>query len=60
MAASQPKLKKKAKVASPRKPVVRRKRESFAKPYDAKKFAGTVPAFAEITADEMKSWRDDR
>ena len=28
--------------------------------YDAKKFAGSVPAFANITLEEMKAWRDDR
>lgn len=51
---------------SRRKPAVRRKKaapvrsKGFAQPYDARKFAGTVPAFAGITAEEMKAWRDDR
>ncbi|MCB0772471.1 MAG: hypothetical protein KDB93_03765 [Flavobacteriales bacterium] len=34
--------------------------EPYTQPYDAKKYAGTVPAFAEITLEEMRAWRDDR
>jgi len=30
------------------------------KPFDAKKFLGMIPAFANITLEEMRSWRDDR
>jgi hypothetical protein len=33
---------------------------AFAKPYDAKKYEGSVPAFASVVAEEMKKWRDDR
>ena len=28
--------------------------------YDAKKFEGTVPSFANVTLEEMRAWRDDR
>ena len=35
------------------------KTTGLVKPYDAKKYAGSVPAFASVDAEEMKSWRDD-
>lgn len=61
MASSNTKSKKSSKRSSARrKPVVRRNGKSYAQPYDAEKFAGTVPAFADVTAEEMKTWRDDR
>lgn len=28
--------------------------------YDAKKFEGTVPSFANVSLEEMRAWRDDR
>ncbi len=34
--------------------------EPYTQPYDATKYAGTVPAFADMTLEEMRSWRDDR
>lgn len=37
----------------------KRPRKGFAKPYDAKKYQGSVPAFASVVAEEMKKWRDD-
>ncbi|MBL0127459.1 MAG: hypothetical protein IPP83_08345 [Flavobacteriales bacterium] len=37
-----------------------KKTDVLVKPYDAKKYAGSVPAFASVVAEEMKSWRDDR
>jgi hypothetical protein len=49
----------KAKLA-PRKAGTRRKRKSLSRPYDAKMYAGSVPAFASVVAEEMKAWRDDR
>lgn len=52
-----------AKVAGAAKPrhVVREKvKGAFTKPYDAKKYEGSVSAFASVVAEEMKSWRDDR
>ncbi len=33
---------------------------TYLKHYDAQKYAGTVPAFASVVAEEMKQWRDDR
>ena len=41
------------------KVATRKKSARFAKPYDAKKYAGSVPAFASVTAEELKAWRDD-
>lgn len=35
-------------------------RGQYVKLFDAKKFQGIIPAFAEITLEEMRSWRDDR
>jgi len=43
-----------------RKVLRKRSNGSLSKPYDAKKYAGSVPAFANITLEEMKAWRDDR
>ncbi len=43
-----------------RKSAVRKRAAVTAKPYDAKKYAGSVPAFASVVAEEMKKWRDDR
>jgi len=40
--------------------VGKKTKQTFAKPYDAKKYQGSVPAFASVVAEEMKSWRDDR
>lgn len=48
------------KPAARRKTTVRRKRKSYSEPYDAKKYAGSVHAFAGITPNEMKAERDDR
>ncbi|HMN06687.1 MAG TPA: hypothetical protein PKD45_13280 [Flavobacteriales bacterium] len=42
------------------RPTRQAKAEPYIQPYDAKKYAGTVPAFAEITLEEMRAWRDDR
>ena len=43
------------------KKVPRGKKDTgLVKPYDAKKYDGSVPAFASVVAEEMKSWRDDR
>ncbi len=56
----------KAKTSRNKKPAIRRKalvakrEKGFSQPYDARKFAGTVAAFANITAEEMQAWRDDR
>lgn len=33
---------------------------SYSEPFDTKKYAGSVPAFASVVAEEMKAWRDDR
>lgn len=35
-------------------------RAAYVKLFDAKKFQGMIPAFAAITLEEMKAWRDDR
>lgn len=43
-----------------RKRTVSKKPQRFVHPYDAKKFIDTIPAFANVMAEEMKSWRDDR
>jgi hypothetical protein len=59
MASTKAKPAKRAKPA-PRKAGKRRKRKSLSTPYDAKKYAGSVPAFASVVAEEMKAWRDDR
>lgn len=48
------------KAIAPKKAVKTRKATTFAKPYDAKKYAGSVPAFASLVAEDMKQWRDDR
>lgn len=43
-----------------RRPAARSKSpDPFAQPYDAKKYQGSVPAFASVVAEEMKKWRDD-
>lgn len=34
--------------------------QHYVKLFDAKKFEGTVPAFANVTLEEMRAWRDDR
>lgn len=43
-----------------KKALRKRSTNSLTKAYDAKKFAGSVPAFADITPEELKAWRDDR
>ena len=43
-----------------KKTLRKRSAGGLTKAYDAKKFAGSVPAFATITLEEMKAWRDDR
>ena len=56
----------KAKSSSRVKPTTRRKTQArskpkgYSEPYHAKKYAGAVPAFANVVAEEMKAWRDDR
>lgn len=50
----------KSKATKRKKPVRRKKACPYVKPYEAKKFAGTVPAFAHVTLEEMRTWRDDR
>jgi len=60
MASTKAKPTGRVKPAARRKTTVRRKRKSYSEPYDAKKYAGSVPAFAGITAEELKAWRDDR
>jgi len=56
-----PKAKPKARVkTTTRKVSTGRKGKSMTVPYDAKRYAGTVPAFASVVADDMKAWRDDR
>lgn len=49
-----------AKTSTPKKAVKARKTTAYAKPYNAKKYAGSVPAFSSVVAEEMKQWRDDR
>lgn len=56
-----PRARRKGSVSPTPKRAKRKKtKETFAKPYDAKKYEGSVPAFASVVAEEMKSWRDDR
>jgi hypothetical protein len=38
--------------------VVRKVPTRVTQPYDARRYAGTVPAFASVGAEEMKAWRD--
>lgn len=56
------KAKPSARVKSTKRPKSkgRSKPHSYSEPYDAKKYAGSVPAFASVVAEEMKAWRDDR
>lgn len=44
----------------PRKAVHVKRSTRLIKLYDAKKFEGTVPSFANVTLEEMRDWRDDR
>lgn len=44
----------------PKRGARKRTTAPFAKPYDAKEYAGSVPAFASVVAEEMRKWRDDR
>jgi hypothetical protein len=60
MAATKAKSSAKVRSTTRRKAKVRSKAKTFSEPYDAKKYAGSVPAFASIVAEEMKAWRDDR
>jgi len=60
MASTKAKSSARAKPAARRKAAVRRRPKGYTEPYDAKKYAGTVPAFASVVAEEMKAWRDDR
>jgi hypothetical protein len=50
----------KAKRTKPRKAVRVKRTTRLIKLYDAKKFEGTVPSFANVTLEEMRAWRDDR
>ena len=60
MATTEKKPSKKAKPKARRKAPVRSSLKSLIEPYDAKQYAGSVPAFASVVAEEMKAWRDDR
>jgi len=42
------------------KAVPNKRHSRMNKPYNAKQFEGTVPAFANVTMEEMRAWRDDR
>ncbi len=54
------KRKARAKQVAPKKTMRVKKTAPKVKPYDAKKYGGSVPAFASVVAEEMKKWRDDR
>jgi hypothetical protein len=60
MASTKAKPTGRSKSAARRKAKVRSKAKTFSEPYDAKKYAGSVPAFTSVVAEEMKAWRDDR
>ncbi|MGB3526283.1 MAG: hypothetical protein WBB32_10000 [Flavobacteriales bacterium] len=49
-----------ARTKKRKKAVRKRPAPVLIKLYDGKKFEGTVPSFANITLEEMRSWRDDR
>ena len=50
----------KIKRTKPKKAAPVKRSTRLIKLYDAKKFAGTVPSFANVTLEEMRKWRDDR
>jgi len=54
------KLRSRTSRAVPKKVKTHKKVSGYTKAYDAKKYGGSVPAFASVTAEEMKAWRDDR
>jgi len=60
MTSTKAKSSKRVKSTARQKVKVRSKPKGYSEPYDAKKYAGSVPAFASVVAEEMKAWRDDR
>ena len=60
MASTKAKTTKGAKPKARRKAAGHKAPKRLIQPYDAKQYAGTVPAFASVVAEEMKAWREDR